>query len=129
MSRSFWSRNSAASVVMSRKITRKSGNIALASSSVYSLRFFGRGCLVFMTSPSGDGAPQSLQEVGAGAAGVGAAGAGAGGFGGGGGSGGFVHTGSATSFDAAIAVGFKVAWPQAISTGSFAKSTMQPSRV
>src|SRR5262245_37518205 len=37
------------------------------------------------------------------------------GFGGGGGSGAFVHTGSACSLDAATAVGFNVACPQAIS--------------
>ncbi len=42
------------------------------------------------------------------------------GFGGGAGSGGLVQTGSLTSLDAATAVGFRVAWPQAVSTGSFA---------
>ena len=70
-----------------------------------------------------------LAAVGAVGAGGGGATAGAAGFGGGGGSGGFVQTGSATTLDAAIAVGFNVAWPQAISTGSLAKSTTQPSRV
>jgi hypothetical protein len=59
-------------------------------------------------------------QVVAGASGLGAAGAAAAGFGGGGGSGGFVHTGSATSFEAAIAVGFNVAFPHEISSGSFA---------
>jgi hypothetical protein len=51
------------------------------------------------------------------------------GFAGAGGSGGLVHTGSLTSFEAAIAVGFSDAWPQAVSSGSLAKSTMQPSRL
>src|SRR5687768_11293786 len=43
------------------------------------------------------------------------AGATAAGFGGGGGSGGFTQTGSVWSFEAAMAIGFKVAWPQATS--------------
>jgi len=50
-----------------------------------------------------------LPAAGAVGAGGGAGGAAAAGFGGGGGSGGFVHTGSATIFEAAIAVGFNVA--------------------
>ena len=45
------------------------------------------------------------------------------------GSGGFVQTGSATSFDPATAVGLSVAWPQATSSGSLAKSMMHPSRL
>ena len=40
-----------------------------------------------------------------------------------------INTGSLTSFDAATAVGFSDAWPQAISKGSAAKSTTQPSRL
>src|SRR5262249_2550685 len=47
----------------------------------------------------------------------------------GGGSGGLVHTGSFTSLEAATAVGLSEAWPQAVSSGSLAKSTMQPSRL
>ena len=33
------------------------------------------------------------------------------------------------SFEAAMAVGLSSAWPQAVSTGILAKSTMQPSRL
>src|SRR5436309_9294390 len=42
------------------------------------------------------------------------------GFSGAGGSGGLLQTGSACSFDAATAVGFNDACPQAVSSGSFA---------
>ena len=62
-------------------------------------------------------------------AGATGAGAGAAGLGGGGGSGGFVQTGSVVNFDAATAVGFRLACPHASSTGNFAKSTTQPSRL
>jgi hypothetical protein len=44
-------------------------------------------------------------------------------------SGGFTQTGCVSTFDSETAVGFKVALPQAISNGNFAKSTMQPSRL
>ena len=36
---------------------------------------------------------------------------------------------AASSLLAATAVGLSVAWPQAVSSGSLAKSTMQPSRL
>ena len=45
------------------------------------------------------------------------------------GSGGLVQTGSTASFDPATDVGLSVAWPQATSSGSAAKSTTQPSRL
>ena len=113
-------------------IARTSGNMALASATVNSfglLRGFGRGHQAFFpffdpnlpfgmaqqAAPAEHGKSQAL-----------AAGAG---LGGGGGSGGFVQTGSGVNLDAATAIGLSVAWPQAISTGSLAKSTMQPSRL
>src|SRR5262249_9348203 len=73
---------------------------------------------------SGHGAP--LVTIGPPAP---AGGGGGAGLGGGGGSGGFVQTGSAVSFDAATAVGFSDAGPHAVSSGSLAKSMMQPSRL
>src|SRR5687767_3241802 len=63
------------------------------------------------------------------AAGGVAAGALAAALGGGGGSGGLVQTGSGWSFEAATPIGLSVACPQAVSSGSLAKSTRQPSRL
>src|SRR5262245_26536748 len=97
-------------------MTRTKGSVAFASAGVKN----------FGLALASDIAVQVEAGVGAGV-GVGLT-AGAG-LGGGGGSGGLTHTGSLTIFDAATAVGLSDAWPHATSIGSFAKSTMQPSRL
>ncbi len=98
-----------------------------------SIRLFGREVFFSFENRGHDGhhllnRGDNHWAAGTGAAGLGTGGAAAG-FGGGGGSGGFVQTGAVTSFDAATAVGLRLVCPHANSTGSFAKSTRQPSRL
>src|SRR5271166_5976708 len=126
---------------MSRTITRTRGSMALAWAMVKYF-FPGRGLVGAIVSPSfqsriGCGGGCLLQawefnfhrsQVAAGLPGAAGA-AGAGFFGGGGGSGGLVQTGPACTLEPATAVGLRVSWPHAVSSGRAAKSMIQPSRL
>src|SRR3954447_12814621 len=86
----------------------------MRSSSGCLVRWCGRNGTEAVPYSATEAVPYVLTAVLAGAAGA---------------SGCFVHTGSTASFEPAMAVGLSDAWPQATSSGSFAKSTMQPSRL